>query len=66
MTGKPLEDSRGVGPDRRRDAGQERFILAAWKAGLKPVATVRVFRLSRSAVPHAIIDAQRRWRRMER
>ena len=47
-------------------AGQERMILAAWKAGLKPAAIAKEVRVSRSTVLHVIHDAQRDRRRTER
>ena len=47
-------------------AGQERLILAAWKAGLKPAAIAKEVRLSRSAVQHVINAAQRNRPRTER
>lgn len=47
-------------------AGQERLILAAWKAGLKPAAIAKEVRVSRSTVLHVINDAQRDRRRTER
>ncbi len=46
--------------------GQERLILAAWEAGLKPAAIAREFRLSRAAVQHVITGAQRGRRTTER
>ncbi len=46
--------------------GQERLILAAWEAGLRPAAIAREFRLSRPAVQHVITGAQRGRRKMER
>ena len=46
--------------------GQERLILAAWEAGLRPAAIAREFRLSRAAVQHVITGAQRGRRRTER
>ena len=46
--------------------GQERLILAAWEAGLKPTTIAREFRLSRAAVQHVITGAQRGGRKTER
>ena len=46
--------------------GQERLILAAWEAGLKPAAIAREFRLSRAAVQHVITATQRGRRETER
>ena len=40
-------------------AGQERLILAAFEAGLRPAAIAKEFRVSRSAVQHVINAAQR-------
>ena len=39
--------------------GQERLILAAYEAGLRPAAIAREFRLSRATVQHVITGAQR-------
>ncbi len=39
--------------------GQERPILAAWEADLKPAVIAREFRLSRQAVQHVITATQR-------
>ncbi len=47
-------------------AGQERLILAAFEAGLRPAAIAKEFRVSRSAVQHVITDAKRERRRTER
>ena len=47
-------------------AGQERLILAAWKAGLKPAMIAKEVRVSRSTALHVINDAQRDHRRTER
>ena len=47
-------------------AGQERLILAAFDAGLRPAAIAKEFRVSRSAVQHVITDAKRDRRRTER
>ncbi len=47
-------------------AGQERLILAAWVAGLKPAAIAKEVRVSRSTVQHVINGAQRDRRRTER
>ena len=47
-------------------AGQERLILAAWEAGLKPAAIAKEVRVSRSTVLHVINDEQRDRRRTER
>ncbi|MDE0617547.1 MAG: hypothetical protein OXH87_08155 [Rhodospirillaceae bacterium] len=61
---KPGKETRGkpaaVTP------GQERLILAAHEAGLKPAAIAREFRLSRQAVQHVITDALRGRRKTER
>ena len=46
--------------------GQERLILAAFEAGLKPAAIAREFRLSRPTVQHVITGAQRDRRKTER
>ena len=46
--------------------GQQRLILAAREAGLKPAAIAREYRLSRPAVQHVIIGAQRGRRKTER
>jgi len=46
--------------------GQERLILAAHEAGLKPVAIAREFRLSRPAVQNVIKAAERSRRETER
>ncbi len=47
-------------------AGQERLILAAFDAGLRPAAIAKEFRVSRSTVQHVITHAKRDRRRMER
>ena len=47
-------------------AGQERLILAAFDAGLRPAAIAKEFRVSRSEVQHVITDAKRGSRRTER
>ena len=46
--------------------GQERLILAAWEAGLKPAAIAREVRVSRPTVQHVITGAKRDRRRTER
>ena len=46
--------------------GQERLILAAWEAGLKPAAIAKDVRVSRSTVLHVINDTQRDRRGAER
>ena len=46
-------------------AGQERLILAAFDAGLRPAAIAKEFRVSRSAVQHVITDAKRDRRKTE-
>ena len=45
---------------------QERLILAAFEAGLKPTAIAREFRLSRATVQSVITGAQRNRRKTER
>ncbi len=52
--------------DAAATAGQERLILAAFEAGLRPGAIAKEFRVSRSAVQHVITDAKRERRRTER
>ncbi len=47
-------------------AGQERLILAAFDAGLRPAAIAKEFRVSRSTVQHVTTDAKRDRRRTER
>ena len=39
-------------------AGQEKLILAAFEAGLKPAAIAREFRLSRAQVDHVLAGAR--------
>ena len=56
----PSDRGGGVTP------GQERLILAAYEAGLKPAAIAREFRLSRPTVQHVITAAQRARRKTER
>ena len=56
----PSDQTGGVTP------GQERLILAAYEAGLKPAAIAREFRLSRPTVQHVITAAQRDRRKTER
>ena len=46
--------------------GQERLILAAYEAGLKPAAIAREARVSRPTVQHVITAAKRERRRTER
>ena len=48
-------------PDRAATVtpGQERLILAAFEAGLRPAAIAKEVRLSRSTVQHVITDAKR-------
>ena len=46
--------------------GQERMILAAHEAGLRPAAIAKEFRVSRSTVQHVITAAQRDRRKTER
>ena len=46
--------------------GQQRLILAAFEADLGPAAIAKEFRVSRSAVQHAITDAKRDRRSRER
>lgn len=46
--------------------GQERLILAAYEAGLKPAAIAREVRVSRPTVQHVITAAKRQRRRTER
>ena len=55
-------------PDRtaKATAGQERLILAAFDAALRPEAIAKGFRVSWSAVEHVINDRQRDRRRTER
>ena len=55
-------------PDRAATvtAGQERLILAAFDAGLRPAAIAKEFRVSRSTVQHVITDAKRYRGRTER
>ena len=55
-------------PDRAATVtpGQERLILAAFEAGLRPAAIAKEVRVSRSTVQHAITAAQRDRRRTER
>ena len=55
-------------PDRAATVspGQERLILAAFEAGLRPAAIAKEVRLSRSTVQHVITDAQRHRRKTER
>ena len=47
-------------------AGQERLILAAYEAGLKPAAIAKEVRVSRATVQHVIARAKRERRRTER
>ncbi len=46
--------------------GQERLILAAFEAGLRPAAIAKEVRVSRSTVQHVITDAQHHRRKTER
>ena len=46
--------------------GQERLILAAFEAGLRPAAIAKEVRVSRSTVQHVITAAQRDRRKTER
>ena len=46
--------------------GQERLILAALEAGLKPAAIAREFRVSRATMQHVITAAQRKRREADR
>ncbi len=62
----PPKTARAPGRAGAVTPGQERLILAAWEAGLKPAAIAREFRLSRAAVQHVITGAQRGGRRTER
>ena len=62
----PPKTARASGRAGAVTPGQERLILAAWEAGLKPAAIAREFRLSRAAVQHVITGAQRGRRRTER
>ena len=69
LSGAAKGRSKKAGPSDRRGAvtpGQERLILAAWEAGLKPAAIAREFRLSRPTVQHVITGAQRAGRTTER
>ena len=65
-TKRPPKTARA--PDRAGAVtpGQERLILAAWEAGLKPAAIAREFRISRAAVQHVITATQRGGRKTER
>ena len=47
-------------------AGQERLILAAFDAGLRPAVIAKEFRVSRSTVQRVITDAKREGPRTER
>ena len=47
-------------------SGQQRLILAACEAGLKPAAIAKEFRVSRATVQSVITSAQRDRRNMER
>lgn len=61
--------SKKAGPSDRAGAvtpGQQRLILVAWEAGLKPAAIAREFRLSRPTVQHVITGAQRYRRKAQR
>ena len=55
-------------PDRAATVtpGQERLILAAFEAGLRPAAIAKEVRVSRSTVQHVITAAQRDRRKTER
>ena len=55
-------------PDRAATVtpGQERLILAAFEAGLRPAAIAKEVRVSRSTVQHVITAAQRDRRKAER
>ena len=55
-------------PDRAATVtpGQERLILAAFDAGLRPAAIAKEVRVSRSTVQHVITAAQRDRRKAER
>jgi len=55
-------------PDRAATVtpGQERLILAAFEAGLRPAAIAKEVRVSRSTVQHVITAAQRDRRKRER
>lgn len=47
-------------------AGQERLILPAFEAGLRPAEIAQEVRVSRSTVQHVITAAQRDRRKTER
>ncbi len=55
-------------PDRAATVtpGQERLILAAFEAGLRPAAIAKELRVSRSTVQHVITAGQRDRRKAER
>ncbi len=59
---KPDEPSRAA----NLTPGQERLILAAFEAGLRPAAIAKEVRVSRSTVQHVITAAQRGRRKTER
>ena len=64
---RPPAKAAGARPDAAAvTAGQERLILAAFEAGLRPAVIAKEFRVSRSTVQRVITDAKGERRGKER